>query len=152
MKSYKPMLTRLRQWCHQHYRTALTAYFNDGTMTCDTCGQPLTILLAPLEQLPDWLQNSLWHWKWPNNVKLLNTFCSRCQTSCNTTLSGLVLTVPEARAFADTHPRIRTLPVQSLETEGRPALLTRIESVTDTTSLTIISDEETYGLLRIEPG
>ena len=121
-------------------------------MLCDTCGQPLTILLAPLEQLPDWLQNSLWHWKWDNGVKLLNTLCSRCQTSCNITLSGLALTQSEAIAFAHAHPRMRTLPVQSLETEGRPALLTRVESVTDNASLSIISDEETYGVLRIEPG
>lgn len=150
MKSYKPMFTRLKQWCHEHYRAALAAYFTGGTIGCPACGQPLMVLLAPIEQLPDWLQTSLGDLKWPNEDKLVNTVCLRCQAACNTTLSGLVLTLPEARAFAHTHPRIRTLPIQSLETDGRPALLTRIESVTENASLTIISDEETYAVLRIE--
>jgi len=150
MRSYKPMLTKLKTWCHEHYRAALAAYFDGGTMLCDICRQPLMVLFAPAEQLPDWLKATLWYWELSNEIKLVNTFCPRCQGSCSTTLSGLVLTLPEARAFAHAHPRIRTLPAQSLETEGRSALLTRIESITENAALTVISDEETYAVLRIE--
>jgi RNA polymerase sigma-70 factor (ECF subfamily) len=150
MKSYKPMLAKLRSWSHEHYRAALAAYFGGGTRGCQTCGMPLLVLFAPMEQLPDWLQAVLWEWQWSDEVKLVNTFCPRCQTTCNTSLSGLVLALPEARAFVRAQARIRTLPTQSLETEGRPALLTRLESVTENAALNVISDEETYSVLRIE--
>jgi RNA polymerase sigma-70 factor (ECF subfamily) len=150
MKSYKPMLAKLRNWSHEHYRAALSAYFGGGTIGCETCGLPLIVLFAPIDQLPDWLQAVLWDWQWSDEVKLVNTFCPRCQTTCNTSLAGLVLALPEARAFAQTQPRIRTFPAQQLETEGRPALMTRLESITENAALNIISDEETYGVLRIE--
>ena len=126
MKSYKPMLAKLRNWSHEHYRAALSAYFGGGTIGCETCGLPLIVLFAPIDQLPDWLQAVLWNWQWSDEVKLVNTFCPRCQTTCNTSLAGLVLALPEARAFAQTQPRIRTLPAQPLETQGRSALLTVI--------------------------
>jgi RNA polymerase sigma-70 factor (ECF subfamily) len=150
MKSYKPMLTKLRQWCHEHYRAALAAYFGGETMLCETCRQPMIVLFAPTAQLPDWLRAALWDWQRTDEGKMVHTFCPRCQTTCNTRLSELVLNLPEARAFAHTQSRIRTLPAQPLETEGRSALLTRFESVVENAALNVISDEETYRVLRVE--
>lgn len=150
MTSYKPMLTKVRKWSHKHYRAALVAYFNGGTLLCEACRQSLIVLLASIEQLPDWLQGTIKDCAWSDSAKLVSTFCPHCQTACNTSLPGLVLSLPEARVFAQMQERIRTLPVQSLETEGRAALLTRFESVTQNAALIIISDEETYNVLRIE--
>jgi RNA polymerase sigma-70 factor (ECF subfamily) len=150
MKSYKPMLTQLRNWCHRHYRAALTAYFGGETIACEACKQPLIVLLARIEDYPDYLRTALRDWQWFDEGKLVSTFCPNCQHACNTTLSGLVLNLPETRAFAHAQSRITTLPVQPLETQGRSALLTRLESVTGNAVLNIISDEETYAVLRIE--
>ena len=151
MRSYKPMLTKLRQWSYEHYRPALAAYFAGKSKGCETCGRPLIVLFGPTDQLPDWLQAVLWEWHWSDEFNLVNTFCPYCQDISNTSLAGLVLALPEARAFAHAQPRIRTLPAQALETEGRSALLTRLESVTENVALNVISDKETYAVLRIEP-
>lgn len=150
MKSYKPMLAKLRKWSHTHYRAALAGYFRGETITCETCGLPLVVLFAPIDQLPDWLQAVLWDWQWSDEAKLVNTFCPHCQTTCNTSLAGLVLNLPEAQTFAQTQARIRTFPAQPLETQGRSALLTRMESLTQNVAQNVISDEETYDVLRIE--
>ena len=150
MKSYKPMLTQLRNWCHGHYRAALAAYSGGEAIACETCRQPLIVLLARIEHYPDYLRAALRDWRWFDEGKLVSTYCPHCQNACNTTLSGLVLTLPETRAFAHAQSRICTLPAQPLETQGRSALLTRLESVTGNAALNVISDEETYNVLRIE--
>lgn len=150
MKSYKPMLTRLRNWCHGHYRAALAAYFGGEAITCETCRQTLVVLLARIERYPDYLRGTLQNWQWFDEGKLVSTYCSHCQNACNTTLSGLVLNLPETHAFVRAQSRICTFPAQPLETQGRSALLTRLESVTGNAALNIISDEETYNVLRIE--
>lgn len=150
MKSYKPMLVQLRNWCYGHYRAALTAYFGGETIACEICRQPLIVLFSPIEHYPDYLQAALRDWQWFDEGKLVSTFCSYCQNACNSTLSSLVLNLPEARAFVHAQSRIRTLPAQPLETQGRSALLTRLESTIGNAALNIISDEETYSVLRIE--
>lgn len=150
MKSYKPMLARLRNWGHEHYRAALAAYFDGGTISCDTCERPLEVRITSVEHLPAWLQADLRDLPWASKGKMVTTFCPHCQTYCCSSLSGLALYLPETRAFTLTRPRIRTLPAQPLETEGCSALLTRFESVTENAVLNVISDEETYRVLRVE--
>ncbi|HEY0757346.1 MAG TPA: RNA polymerase sigma factor [Ktedonobacteraceae bacterium] len=150
MKSYKPMFTQLRNWCHDHYRAALAGYFSGEPLTCETCGQALSTYLALLEHYPEHLRAILWEWQWLDEGKLLSTFCPHCQNACHTTLAALVLNLPEARQFARAESRILTLPTQSLETQGRSALLTRLESVNTSATLNVISDAETYAVLRIE--
>jgi len=65
---------------------------------------------------------------------------------------SLALSLPEGREFLHTSPRIRTLPKQQVEVDGRSALVTRFESVTDTTNLTVVSAYDTYEVLRLYRG
>lgn len=50
------------------------------------------------------------------------------------------------------HPRVHQLPYRTIEYAGRLAIVTRFESVTDSASLEVISDYETYEVLRIYGG
>ncbi|HET8845338.1 MAG TPA: sigma-70 family RNA polymerase sigma factor [Ktedonobacteraceae bacterium] len=150
LKGYKPMLTRLRGWAHGYYRSALTAYFAGESIRCEACGRAQEIFLTTLEQLPTWMQETLWDMQWFDTARLLSTACIYCQATCNTSLSGLALALPETQAFLRAYTRCRTLPAQSLEAQGRPALLIRFEGIDETVALNIISDAETYRVLRIE--
>ena len=67
-------------------------------------------------------------------------------------LAGLVLSLPESKRFLQASPRIRALPIQQVEVEARPALVSRFESVTDNTTLTVVSAYDTYEVLRIYRG
>ncbi|GCE14776.1 RNA polymerase sigma factor [Tengunoibacter tsumagoiensis] len=150
LKSYKPMMAKLRRWCHSYYRTALSAYFNGEKLLCELCGKPGIIQLGRVTELPSWLQIALQDWQWAGGERIISTFCEHCEASCNTTLSGLVLSLPEVHTFIQEQEKIRTLPDRRLEVDGRPALLTRLESINSSAALNIISDAETYRLLRIE--
>jgi len=72
--------------------------------------------------------------------------------SSKISLESLALSLPEGREFLHTSPRIRTLPKQQVEVDGCSALVTRFESVNDTTTLTVISAYDTYEVLRIYRG
>ena len=45
-----------------------------------------------------------------------------------------------------------TLPYRSIEFAGRPAIVTTFESVTDATRFEVISDDETYAVLKMYGG
>ncbi len=64
-------------------------------------------------------------------------------------LESLALFLPEGRAFSRTHPRIHQLPNRSIEFAGRPAIVTHFESLTESASFEVISDHETYEVLKI---
>lgn len=64
----------------------------------------------------------------------------------------LVLSLPESKRFLQTSLRIRALPIQQVEVDARPALVTRFESVSDNTTLTVVSSYDTYEVLRIYRG
>jgi RNA polymerase sigma-70 factor (ECF subfamily) len=61
----------------------------------------------------------------------------------------LSLDTPEAQRFWRRHPRMRALPTQEVEAEGRPALVIGYESVTGNERLEIIADRATYQTLRV---
>ena len=60
-----------------------------------------------------------------------------------------MLTLPESRNFLQQHPRIRTLPRQHIEVNGRFAIVSPFEGVTDNARLDVISDYDTYEVLGI---
>jgi hypothetical protein len=74
--------------------------------------------------------------------------CPACDWASNKTLSGLVLALPEAQKFWREHPRLLIRPGQEIESQGSPAYLTRIQSVTSAAELTVISRQDTFELLE----
>lgn len=148
IKGYKPLLTRLRDWCHHYYRTAL----KQGFIACERCGQAIPASISGFEELPSWArgEKDLLRCAWHSNDRVVNTPCPSCKGSSTISLEGLVLSLPESRRFLQTSPRIRTLPRQQVEVDGRAALITRFESITTSASLAIVSAYDTYEVLRAE--
>ena len=147
IRGYKPLYTRLASWCNQQYRTGLAT----GSIACLHCGCTMPVAISMPEQFPRWMQDKEEMRTWMQNPadRLVTMLCEHCTTSYITSLESLVLESTAGQHFLKQHPRIRTLPRQYLESHGRPALLTRFESITDTATLDILSDEETYEVLSI---
>jgi RNA polymerase sigma factor (sigma-70 family) len=147
VKGYKPLYSRLAAWCDHYYRTGL----RNSSIQCERCGHMLPARISLSKDLPDWVRNSADTLQWIRhcNDRLVNIPCETCLSSHVTTLEGLVLTLPEGRHFLQTHPRIRTLPRQYIEADGRAAIVTSFESVTDNARLDVVSDYETYEVRHI---
>lgn len=150
IKGYKPLLSRLRAWCDHYYRTGL----HNGFVACETCGHTLPVSISLFEDLPGWArkEKDSPRCAWRNTDRLVSILCTSCHTSSMISLAGLVLSLPESKSFLQTSPRIRSLPTQQVEVDGRPALVTRFESVSDNTTLTVVSSYDTYEVLRIYRG
>lgn len=152
VKGYKPMVSRLRVWCNYYYRTGL----REGSIACEECGRMQNVSICLPQELPDWVLNDQsrpkWAWRRLDEKRLVSILCPSCQCSCLTTLDSMALSLPDGRQFQQVHSRIRTLPTQEIEAEGRLALITRFESVTDSATLTVVSDDATYETLRIYGG
>ncbi len=75
--------------------------------------------------------------------------CGSCGPVSWVTLSGLARHLPDARRFWREHPRIRTLPERAVEVDGRSALVTTFESVTEIAKLDVISARDTFEVLGV---
>ena len=139
IKGYKPLLSRLAVWCNNYYRTGLS---NETTL-CVECGQATFVKLFSPEDTP-----MGFHAK-GHGVSIV---CTSCAASCNTLLAPLVLELPEGRRFSQSYPRLRTLPEQYIETDGREAIITRYERISDSAFFTVISALNTYEVLRVHGG
>jgi len=150
IKSFKPAYARLGEYCHTYYRQGL----RDGSMLCSVCGHTIPVKLSPAEEIRQlgWLSQDTPVWVLPQHERLVNIVCQHCNNANCIALEGLALALPEGRAFMRAHPRIHLLPYRTLEFAGRPALTTRFESVTESASFEVISDYETYEVLKIIEG
>ncbi len=139
VKGYKPALSRMYAWDHNYYRPNLSA----RTIPCPACGRPTELQRGPSEHP----SLSPWH----RNRHGIFHQCDRCTPAnyCWESLEFMVLALPEGRRFQQEHPRIRSLPHQEVEVDGRAALVTTFESVTNTDRFVVISARDTYELLRI---
>ena len=142
VKGYKPAISRVHNWSHRYYRPNLL----NPTIPCVTCGHPTILRKGPSED-PDL------HLKDRNRYGLFHV-CENCSPvrSYWASLEWLVLSLPEGRSFEQAHPRIRLLPAQEVERDGRPAIVTTYESVTDHERLAVVSALDSYEVLHVERG
>ncbi len=142
VKGYKPAISRVHNWSHRYYRPNLL----NPTIPCVTCGHPTVLRKGPAEH-PDL------HLKDRNRYGLFH-LCENCSPvrSYWASLEWLVLSLPEGRSFEQAHPRIRLLPAQEVERDGRPAIVTTYESVTDHERLAVVSALDSYEVLHVERG
>lgn len=140
VKGYKPALTRAYTWSHGYYRPNLLAL----TVPCLTCGRPTYLQRGPSASP----HLSSWH----RNRHGLFHRCDACSPLNYywESLEFLVLSLPEGRAFQKAHPRIRQLPARQVETQGRDAIVTTFESVTNCDRFVVVSALDTYEVLCIE--
>lgn len=150
IKSFKPAYARLSEWCHAYYRQGL----RDSSMLCNTCGRRMSVKLSsPTEIcLPGWLDQETPLWVGRRSERLLTIFCPHCRDFNCCSLEGLIISLPEGRAFLNTHQRIHLLPNHTIDFAGRPAIVTCFASVTDSARFEVISDYATYEVLKIAGG
>lgn len=150
IKSFKPAFARLGEWCHTYYRQGL----RDGSALCNTCGLSVPARISRPEEIHElgWLSQDSPKWIGWQSERLVNVICPRCSSISCIALEALVLSLPEGRNFSHTHQRIHLLPSRRIEFAGRPAVVTRFESMTECASFEVISDSETYEMLKIIGG
>ncbi len=141
MKRVRPALARLRGWTHRYYRKHL----DELMAPCLRCGRLVPLRIASSLREVD-AERFSGRWLDDRGVYQM---CSDCKLHNWTSLEGLVLALPEGGRFLQEHPRFRTLPDQEVEVDGRAALVTRFESVTDLARFEVVSTSDTYRVLRI---
>jgi RNA polymerase sigma factor (sigma-70 family) len=138
VKGYKRAYDRLGAWADQYYRPRL----RNATVPCPNCGRMVALeRVVPPASAP--VRAGL-------EDRGLRHFCPSCAGDCWESLDHLLLSTPEARAFARQEGRMRMLPPYEVETQGRAALVSRFESMVGAAQLVLISDAETFELLRVE--
>lgn len=140
VRSYKTAHARLIKWSNSYYYPAL----RHGTTPCIGCGHPAPVLFFTPDEAPKWLRDGNRH-----GVRIA---CSHCASLTQTYLECLALVLPETQQFIHEHPRIHTLPECEIEIDGRLALVTTFESITDNARLTVISAKDNFEVLRIHGG
>ena len=150
VKSFKPAYARLGEWCHTHYRQGL----REGSAPCETCGGLMSFKISPPEEIRQlgWLDHETPGWLGLRSDRLVSGVCIHCSSINCISLDTLALFLPEGRAFMRVHPRIYRLPQRTIEFAGRPAVITRFASVTESASFEVISDYATYRVLKIAGG
>jgi RNA polymerase sigma factor (sigma-70 family) len=148
VKGYRPLLSRLRAWCDRYYRGGLEQGFN----ACPGCGRMAPVSIRRIEELPAWAyaRKGPPRCMLPDDERVVSMLCPACEEASLTSLEGLVLCLPESRRFLQSNPRIRRLPRQQLEVDGRAALITRFECVTGSATLDVISAYDSYEVMHIE--
>lgn len=104
-----------------------------GTANCKWCG-----CSVPVERT-NWEHHPLWRQDEPG----VYMRCP-CGATNQSPLRYLVLGAEPVQRFWRDHPRLRTIPVQSVTRAHRPALLLRFESPADGWSLDVLCDSESY--------
>ncbi|HEY3473361.1 MAG TPA: sigma-70 family RNA polymerase sigma factor, partial [Anaerolineales bacterium] len=129
VKSYKPAYSRLLAAFAPLYKEALRSH----TASCLACGAEVVVNVEHDKT------NERSH-----RFSQITLHCAACGWASNKSLSGLILSSPEAQRFWREYPRMKTLPAQEIEAHGTPAFVTRLQSVTDNAELTVISRRDTF--------
>jgi hypothetical protein len=134
VKSYKPAYSRLLAAFAPLYRQALTSH----AARCLACGEPVRVIVE--YNKPN---------KRGQTLSQIILHCPACGWASNKSLSGLVISSPEAQHFWRAYPRMKTLPAQEIEAQGSLAFVTRLQSVTDNAQLTVISRRDTFEPIEV---
>ena len=78
----------------------------------------------------------------------LNAQCEACGWNDWESLESLVFTLPQVQQFYRQHPRAHFLPTYEVEVDGRAAIVTTLESITNQGKVAVVSAAGTYELLR----
>jgi RNA polymerase sigma factor (sigma-70 family) len=134
-KTYKPAYSRLLTSFAPMYQQALQSH----TVPCLACSFPVDVSI----------KREVNEHKRPKETVQILLHCPACGWASNKSLTGLVLSLPEAQQFWRKYPRLRILPAQEIEMQGSQAIVTQLQSVSDAAELTMISSRDTFELLGV---
>lgn len=135
VKAFKPAYNRLKTFTANFFRRVLELH----ETVCPICGGEVAVQIThdrAGKELPD-------------RITRLSAFCSRCNWATNSNLTGLVMALPEGQQFWRENPRMRTLPQEVVESQGVLALVTRLQSISGTAQLAVVSRRDTLETLGI---
>jgi len=135
IKTYKPAYSRLLAAFHPLYQEAVKSH----TAPCLACGSSVDVRIEHDAQ-PD---------KQSSMFGQITLRCPACGWVSNKSLSGLVLGSLEAQRFWREFPRLRTLPALEIEVHGSPAVLTRLQSLTSSAELSVISRRDSFEQMEV---
>lgn len=124
--------------------TAASAYYQplltQDEAACSRCGHAAQVVRKLPPEVP------------PRSVDRhgLSVRCHTCGHTTWMSLSGLALSLPEARVFVSTHERVRTLPERDINADGRDAVAIAFEAVKSQARLAVIVDRESLQPLSVE--
>ena len=133
VKGYRRAFSRIASWVDNFFLPNLAA----ARVTC-YCGHTLPLEIARPGEAPllPYSQNSLY------------CQCEVCGFSDSESLESLVFALPKVQRFYRQHPRIRLLPNYEVETDGRAAIVTRFESITNQERIAVVSAANTFEALQ----
>ena len=135
VKGYRAAMSKLNRMTAHYFRQALAV----GHVPCQRCGQPAHVRLGR----PNWTPPAL------KSIPGVFVSCAICGHVPETTLHALIMALPAGRQFQKDHPRTRVLPVRTIELADQSALVIRLESVTDSASLEVVSAQNNFDVLAI---
>ena len=128
------------------YRRVMAASTNfydavlaNETVPCPACGRAATVhRRLPDDVLPRRRES-----------RGVHTHCSHCGTVTYSSLGGLIQGIPAVWAFIEEQVQVRSLPEREISVDGRPALVSRLESLSSGMHLDVVIDAERLTPLRI---
>jgi RNA polymerase sigma-70 factor (ECF subfamily) len=135
IKTYKPAYARLLTAFMPLYQQAL----KNHSAACLACGNHVDVMLTD-DNEPK---------KHSRGLTQITLHCPSCGWSSNKSSTGLAIGSPEAQRFWRDYPRMRTVASQEIEVNGSMASVTRLQSVTDSAELTLISRRDTFELIEV---
>jgi hypothetical protein len=133
VKGYRRAFSRIAGWVDNFFLPNLAA----ARVTC-YCGHTLPLEIARPGEAP----------LLPYSQQSLYCQCEVCGFSDSESLESLVFALPEVQRFYRQHPRIRHLPNYEVEADGRAAIVTRFESITNQERIAVVSAANTFEALQ----
>ncbi len=135
LTSYKPALSRIMRWVDRH---CIRALGTGGLIPCRRCGRATPLRPGPPAETP-----------WRGGMEGFHVRCTPCGHTDWYPLRELFLCSPDGQRFWREHPRLRALPARAVDNAGRPAVLTRYQSMDQSAHLDVLTARETYAILDI---
>ena len=132
IKGCRPALQYLLSWSHHYFLAAAQT----GITHCYSCSKIIPASRIKVRCLPNW------------SGPAVQLDCSSCKATCTGVIS--LIFYPEVLKFWQQHPRMRVADQQPILFSGRPALLTRFESVTDAAQIELVQAADKLELLQVK--
>jgi RNA polymerase sigma-70 factor (ECF subfamily) len=133
--TFRPALKRFSQFMDELFQGGI----RQGSVPCAKCGRSLP------------LQRTIAHYA-PPSIRAkrgLHIYCYDCESGSYESLDGMVLNLPQGRAFFQAHPRLRALPQREIDHAGVAAIVVSFAGVPDNAAYDVILNRDSYETLAI---
>jgi hypothetical protein len=134
VRGYRSAILRLMAWAEGYYARGLP----ERAAPCMSCGRRTPVGIVADDALT---LSGLRY--------TIQSHCAACGFSSQSALLSITLSLPAGRRFWRDHPRVRTLPERDVEVDGRHAVVSSVESVTDGAGLDVVIAPDPYEIVSV---